>query len=241
MVQWPGLLLGYRVNLSHNVIPRGHSTRRCALSAAAALACRGGLSEHRLPRCRGRRGAAQEKKADPRRARSRSAMAIRLLGETFTIRSGKVSRFHTRTGLRTCCRRCLATCLPRPWNCHLLMGRRTLIPQTRQVCGAARRPPPGCSGGFCPALRAAMTSAPEREISTSIFMTGLLLDRFSHESYGRLSSVHPSCDCEAGQPMPVINCEPGGRHFARHPVGAARRSTRAADDGCAHPSWRCMS
>src|ERR1700730_6369275 len=45
MVQWPGLLLGYRVNLSHNVIPRGHSTRRCARSASAALACRSALSE----------------------------------------------------------------------------------------------------------------------------------------------------------------------------------------------------
>jgi len=127
-----------------------------------------------------------------------------------------------------------------PWNCHLLMGRRTQCRRPGRYA-TPRRPPPGCSGGFCPALRAAMTSAPEHEISTSIFMTGLLLDRFSHESYGRLSSVHPSCDCEAGQPMPVINCEPGGRHFARHPVGAARRSTRAADDGCAHPSWRCMS
>src|SRR6266478_1376793 len=104
MVQWPGLLLGYRVNLSHNVIPRGHSSAAAGCQPERLWPARAGdiVSE---PEGRGaaRHAAAgaaappREKKATPRRVQSRSAMAIRLPCETFIIRSGKLSEFHART------------------------------------------------------------------------------------------------------------------------------------------------
>jgi hypothetical protein len=67
------------------------------------------------------------------------------------------------------------------------------------------------------------------------YLTGLVI-----KVMVALSSVHPSYDCEAGNDA-CDQLSRAGRISRGHPANAVHRFTRAANDGCANPSRRCMS
>jgi hypothetical protein len=154
MVQWPGLLPGNRVNLSHQCrfrAPRARSGsaplgRRggllsTACQAAAGVAAppatraRAASTSARTPRLAScMRPPPSGEESYPLAARSQGGQRPLGHGEIFIIRAGKLSRFHTRTwpppdvgdGLRRACRGA--------WICHFPMGRRT---QCRRPGGRA--------------------------------------------------------------------------------------------------------
>jgi hypothetical protein len=68
--------------------------------------------------------------------------------------------------------------LPQAWNCHFPMARR---PNAADPAGLRRRTASaaGLLRGVLPGATRGDEAGAEREISTSTFMTSLLLDRFS--------------------------------------------------------------